>query len=49
MAPNRYSDLQVALHWIIAGLVIVQTIVTNGHIADAADARDENLPLALAN
>ena len=47
MASNRYSDLQVALHWIIAGLVIVQTFVTNGSMGVAADARDEGLHLAL--
>ena len=49
MAPKDYSDLQVALHWIIAGLVIVQTFVTNGPMGDAADARDEGLTLSLTS
>lgn len=45
---NSYSDLQIALHWIIAVLVLVQTFVTNGPMGDAADARDEGAPLSLA-
>ena len=46
---NSYSDLQIALHWIIAVLVIAQTFFTNGPMGDAASARAEGTPLSLAS
>lgn len=36
-----YSDLQVALHWIIAALVVLQTFVTNEGMGALADSMDE--------
>lgn len=45
----RYSDLQVALHWIIALLVIVQAFVNNGATGRMAEAKEKGLALSLAN
>ena len=45
----RYPDLQVALHWIIAFLVIVQAFVTNGATGRMAEAKEKGLALSLAS
>ena len=45
----RYSDLQVALHWIIALLVTVQAFVTNGAMGRMAEAMEDGLALSLAS
>ena len=45
----RYSDLQVALHWIIAFLVIVQAFVTNGATGRMAEAMEDGLAMSLAS
>ena len=45
----RCSDLQVALHWIIAFLVIVQAFVTNGATGRMAKAMEDGLAMSLAS
>ena len=45
----RYPDLQVALHWIIAFLVIVQAFVANGATGRMAEAKEKGLALSLAS
>ena len=41
MARSGYPNLQVALQWIIAALVIIQTFVTNRAMSGAAEALEE--------
>ena len=45
----RCSGLQVALHWIIAFLVIVQAFVTNGATGRMAEATEDGLAMSLAS